>query len=303
MSPRLKLTAAVACLAGAAAGTIILAGAIVLRSYLMQQADQQLSTAATGLAHHAQVAWPGNGAGAPDRPYVEVFTPGGHPLMPLGRGAAPAVPVSPAWVRAHAGRPVTVPGRTGGQSWRVVAEPVHYQAHHILYVYGASDYSLVLTSRAVPGRPAILVVGVGLADVSQAEGKLVTAGLAYSMVIILAAAGLGAAVIRGSRPPHSKILSTVASRAGEAAHTQTAAESAALEAREQMRRALVAALRDLREPVSVVAGFAEYYRQGGGRDAGEPDAMMRRVADETARMSGTIDALDEAGYSRPCSSA
>ena len=70
-----------------------------------------------------------------------------------------------------------------------------------------------------------------------------------------------------------------------------------------MHRALVAALRDLREPVSVVAGFAEHYRQGGGRDAGEPDAMMRRVADETARMSGTIDALDEAGYSRPCSSA
>jgi signal transduction histidine kinase len=299
---RLKLTAAVLGLAGAAAGIIALAGATELRSYLAQQADQQLSAAAGGLSRHAQVAWPGEGG--PGRPYVEVFTPGGRPLMPLGRGAVPAVPASPAWVQAHAGRPVTVPGRTGGQSWRVIAEPVHYQAHHILYVYGASDYSLVLTSRAVPGRPAILVVGVGLADVSQAERKLVTAPLAFCMVIILAAAGIGAAASRGRLRPLRKIRSTIAGRAGEeTAHTQAAAESAALEAREQMRRALVAALQDLREPVSVVAGFAEYYRQGGGRDAGEPGAMMRRVADETARMSGTIDALDEAGYSRPCSSA
>jgi signal transduction histidine kinase len=298
---RLKLTAAVLGLAGAAAGIIALAGAAELRSYLMRQADQQLSAAAGGLSHHAQVAWPG--AGAPGRPYVEVFTPGGRPLMPPGRGAAPAVPVSPAWVQAHAGRPVTVPGRTAGQSWRVIAEPVHYQAHHILYVYGANDYSLVLTSRAVPGRPATLVVGVGLADVSQAERKLVAAPLAYSLVIILGGAGIGAAASRGRLRPLSKIRSTITSRAGEAAPTQTAAESAALEAREEMRRALVAALQDLREPVSVVAGTAEYYRQGGGRDAGEPDAMMRRVADETARMSGMIDALDEAGYSRPCSSA
>jgi two-component system OmpR family sensor kinase len=299
---RLKLTAAVLGLAGAIAGIIALAGATELRSYLTQQADQQLSAAAGGLSRHAQVAWPGEGG--PGRPYVEVFTPGGRPLMPLGRGAAPAVPASPAWVQAHAGRPVTVPGRTGGQSWRVIAEPVHYQAHHILYVYGASDYSLVLTSRAVPGRPATLVVGVGLADVSQAERKLVTAPLAFCMVIILAAAGIGAAASRGRLRPLRKIRSTIAGRAGEEmAHTQAAAESAALEAREQMRRALVAALQDLREPVSVVAGFAEYYRQGSGRDAGEPGAMMRRVADETARMSGTIDALDEAGYSRPCSSA
>lgn len=301
MSPRLKLTAAVLGLAGAAAGIIALAGATELRSYLTRQADQQLSAAANGLAHHAQLAWPGDRT--PGRPYVEVFTPGGHPLMPLGRGAAPAVPAGPAWVRAHVGRPVTVPGRSGGQSWRVIAEPVHYQAHHILYVYGANDYSLVLTSRAVPGRPATLVVGVGLADVSQAEGRLVTVGLAYGMVIILAGAGIGAAAVRGSRRPFGKIRSTIASRARQTAHTQAVAESAALEAREQTRRALVAALRDLREPVSVVAGAAEYYRQGGGRDAGEPDAMMRRVADEAARMGGMIDALDEAGYSRPCSSA
>jgi hypothetical protein len=299
--PRLKLTAAVLGLAGAAAGIIALAGATEVRSYLIQQADQQLSAAANGLAHHAQVAWPGDRT--PGRPYVEVFTPGGQPLMPLRRGAVPAVAGGPAWVRAHTGRPVTVPGRTGGQSWRVIAEPVHYQAHHILYVYGANDYSLVLTSRAVPGRPATLVVGVGLADASHAERKLMTAPLAFSMVIILAAAGIGAASSRGRLRPLGRIRSTIATRAGETAHTQAAAESAALEAREQMRRALVAALQDLREPVSVVAGAAEYYRQGGGRDAGEPDAMMRRVADETARMSGMIDALDEAGYSRPCSSA
>lgn len=336
MSLRLKLMAAVLALAGAAAVVITLAGAAELRDYLIRQADQQLGAAAGGLAYHAQVAWPGEGAGpsAQARPYVEVFTPGGQPLMPLGQAAGPAVPLSPAWVRAHAGQPVTVPGRNGGQSWRVIAEPVHYQAHHILYVYGASDFSLVLTSRAVPGRPATLVVGVGLADVGQAAGKLITTGLAYSILIILAAAGLGAWLIRGRLRPLAEIsrmaeavaggglprgadrgepgsgfgrlarsVSGIASQAEEASRAQAEAESAADEARERLRQALVAALRQLREPVSVVTGAAEYYRQGGGRDGGEPGAMMARVAEETDRMSATVDALDEAGYSGPCSSA
>ena len=156
MSLRRKLVAAVLCLAGAAAGVITLAGVAELRGHLTAQVDQQLAAEADVLAHHAEAAWPGQAAtpGAPGGTYVEVLAPGGQPLLPQSQRPGPAVPASPAWARVHAGRPVTVPGQGGGQSWRVIAVPVHYRAHHIMYVYGADDVSLILTSRAEPGLPA-----------------------------------------------------------------------------------------------------------------------------------------------------
>ena len=335
MPLRRKLVAAVLCLAGAAAGVITLAGVAELRGYLTRQADQQLAAEAAGLAHHAEAAWPGQGAMPGDRGgnYVEVFAAGGQPLLPQDQRPGPAIAASPAWVRAHAGRPVTVPGRGGGQGWRIIAVPVHYQAHHIMYVYGADDVSLVLTSRAQPGLPATLVVGTGLAGIGQAAGRLAVTGLAFGIVMILAAAGIGAAAIRvglrplagiqatadaaaGAKPPAvavpesretgggeplgadapeptggsgslARSVITILSRAGEASRAQAAAESAARHATEQMRRALVGALQELREPLSVIAGFAEYHRQRGG----EPGATMRRLEDETARMGATVDRL------------
>ncbi len=198
MSLRRKLVAAVLCLAGAAAGVITLAGVAELRGHLTAQVDQQLAAEAAVLAHHAEAAWPGQAAtpGVPGGTYVEVFAPGGQPLLPQNQRPGPAVPASAAWARAHAGRPVTVPGRGGGQSWRIIAVPVHYRAHHIMYVYGADDVSLILTSRAEPGLPATLVVGTGLAGIGQAAGRLAATGIAFSIVMILAAAGAGAVAIR-----------------------------------------------------------------------------------------------------------
>lgn len=288
MTLRRKLVAAVLCLAGAAAGVITLAGVAELRGHLTAQADQQLAAEAAVLAH-AEAVWPGRAPtpSVPGGTYVEVFAPGGQPLLPQNQRPGPAVPASPAWAQAHAGRPVTVPGRGGGQSWRVIAVPVHYQAHHIMYVYGADDVSLVLTSRAEPGLPATLVVGTGLAGIGQDVGRLAATGIAFSIVMILAAAGAGAVAIRASLRPLDGSISTILSRAGEVPRAQGAAEPAARHATEQMRRALVDALQELREPLSVVAGFAAYHRQRGG----EPGATMRRLEHETARMGATVDRL------------
>jgi two-component system, OmpR family, sensor kinase len=284
--------AAVLCLAGAAAGVITLAGVAELRGHLTAQVDQQLVAEAAILAHHAEAAWPGQAAtpGVPGGTYAEVFAPGGQPLLPQNQRPGPAVPASPAWARAHAGRPVTVPGQGGGQSWRIIAVPVHYRAHHIMYVYGADDVSLILTSRAGPGLPATLVVGTGLAGIGQAAGRLTATGIAVSIVMILAAAGASALAIRASLRPLGGSISTILGRAGETPRAPAAAESAARHATEQMRRTLVDALQELREPLSVVAGFAAYHRQRGG----EPGATMRRLEDETARMDVTVDRLSAA---------
>ena len=135
--------------------------------------------------------------------------------------------------------------------------------------------------------PATLVVGTGLAGIGQAAGRLAATGIAFSILMILAAAGVGAVAIRASLRPLGGSISTILSRAGEASRAQAAAEPAARHATEQMRRALVDALQELREPLSVVAGFAEYHRQRGG----ESGTTMRRLEDETARMGATVDRL------------
>ena len=324
VSLRLRLVAVVLGLCGAAAAVITLAGVTELRGYLMGQADQLLGAEVNSLARRPMIAWPWQGSGGPGRVCLEVVTPAG-PVMPTGCATGPAIPASPGWVLAHAGRPVTVPGLRGGQSWRVIAEPVHYRAHHIPYVYGASDYSVILTSRARPGFPATLVVGMSLAGMGHAVTGLAITGLSFSMIMLVAAAGIGAAAVRGSLRPLTQIRKTaeaaaeggpppgtgaaeprgelgglarsvnaILTRAGAAEHRQAAAEAAARDARERTRRDLLAALRELRQPLSVIAGFAEYYRRGAGPEAGDPGAMMSRVADETARMTGTVDALSEA---------
>jgi signal transduction histidine kinase len=301
---RRKLVAAILCLAGAGAGVITLAGVTELRGYLTQQADQQLLAEADVLASHSLIAWPSEGGDWAGGLCLEVFDPGGQSLLPpnCGRGS-PAIPARAAWLLAHAGRPVTVPGSDGGQSWRILAMAVHYRAHHIPYVYGASDYSLTLTGAAQPGYPATVVVGVGLAGVGHDVAGLAKVCLSLSIVMILAAAGTGAAAIRaslrpltriretaeaaaGGRPPRgagsrepagefaglARAVNTITSRAAETLAGQAAAESAAAGAREHLRGALVAGLRDLREPLSVIAGFAEYYRQRAGRDADTAEA-------------------------------
>ena len=62
-----------------------------------------------------------------------------------------------------------------------------------------------------------------------------------------------------------------------------------------MRQAVADVGHGLREPLSVIDGFAEYYWQRGLLGAGEFDRMMRRVEDEAARMSAVISALEQPG--------
>jgi signal transduction histidine kinase len=70
---------------------------------------------------------------------------------------------------------------------------------------------------------------------------------------------------------------------------------AALRATEQRRRAVAETARELRTPLSILAGLAEYYRH---RDQLGPDdfgRLLDRVADETARIGTLIDALARTG--------
>jgi signal transduction histidine kinase len=82
--------------------------------------------------------------------------------------------------------------------------------------------------------------------------------------------------------------------AGETARAHAEGEAAARRSREGLGQAAVDACHDLRKPLAVIGGFAEYYRRRGPIDERELDRMIGRLAGEAARMGAIVGALDSA---------
>jgi signal transduction histidine kinase len=68
---------------------------------------------------------------------------------------------------------------------------------------------------------------------------------------------------------------------------------------DRMSTVLASACRELRRPVSVVRGCAEYCQRPEPPTVGELDRMMSRIADEAARIEAIIDDLAGGGQDRP----
>jgi two-component system OmpR family sensor kinase len=179
-----------------------------------------------------------------------------------------------------------------------------------------------VTSKARPGLADTLVVELDLAGIGQAIGRLTVTCLAVSGIVILAAACLGVILIRRILRPLTRMEKTAgAIAAGElsrrvpdrhargdvgrlawslnqmlsqiehAFSTRAESEAAARRSGEQMCRIIADTSQELRRPLSVIRGFAEYYRHRGQLSTGELDRMMRRVADEAARFGVLADDL------------
>lgn len=266
-----RLVAAAVVLLAVGAAALTGACALVARGYLMGQADQQLRAYAEGLAGHPFEVNPlgGLSSGTPvpgaSAFSIEVRGPGGQLVLRAAPGSRPA-PVLPP-VSTRAGQLVTT--SAGGESWRVITEPIRYHARRILFAYSPQDFSLLVTGRDRAGTAGILVVGIGLASVGQAVGRLVMTGLVVSAVTVGVAAFLGALLSRGIRRP----------------------AIAAEQARDQPGRALADICRELRAPLSVINGLARDYRRRGPLSASDVDGTMARVTGEAQRMEALLEGL------------
>jgi two-component system OmpR family sensor kinase len=331
-SLRVRLVATAVCLLAAGAGVIGAASGLVARGYLMRQADQQLRAYAGLLTSGPFTATPfcgpapgvssavGCGGGAFR---LQVRGSAGQLVMSAGPGTQSGPASAPVFARvpARAGQLVTIAAAVGG-SWRVIAEPVHYQARRIPFAYSAEGFSVLVTSTARPGLAGTLVVGLDLGSIGQAVGRLTVTWLAVSGVVIVAVAGLGVAMTRTILRPITQMQQTaeliaagelarrVPDRHGrsdvgrlawslnqmlnqieQAFSTRAESQAAARKSAEQMCRITADTGHELRRPLSIIHGFAAYHRQRGQLRAGELDQMMRRVADEAARMRVLIDDL------------
>jgi two-component system, OmpR family, sensor kinase len=325
---RVRLVAVACCVAAAGAAIMGLACSLVVRGGLMWQADQELRAYAALVTSRPFTAMPvGSGPGgvADDAFVIEVVS-GGQLVMRTGldRRPGPALEGIP----DRAGQLATVAADSGAASWLVVAQPVHYSAQRILFTYGSDDFSLHITSTARPGTAGTLVVGLDLSSVGQTIRKITVSYAAVSGVAVLVIVFLGLAVIRAMLRPLAQMEKTAAgvvgyglshqvpgdhpgSFAGSLARPFNAILSQVEDARlsadaarrssERMRSLLAGTCRELRRPVSIIRGSAEYFRQRGPLTARELDRMMGRVADEAARMDALIDDLAGTGHgqSRP----
>jgi HAMP domain-containing protein len=280
----------------------------VARNYLVRQAEQQLRSYTGFLTSHPFTVFPGFRS-----------APGASSLGDTGRGLSIEVSAPGGLVLITAG-PAAPPA--GGGSWLVTDEPVHFQGHHIPFVYGAEDTSFSVTGTTGPGLAGTLRVGLDLASTDRAIGRLTATCLAVSgiaaLLIACAAAGVARVLLRPvtrmaqtadavaagdlllRMPLHrshgdigrlARSFNRALSRAEQTRNAAAQTEAAARNSSQRMCRVIASTASDLRRPVSVLAGLAEHHRERGRLGSDDPDGMMRQVAEQVSRIELLLDDL------------
>jgi len=317
---RIKLIAALLALVALALTVISFTSIVVFRGYLINQADSQVQNLVTQSA-----------SGNPPSPHqayalsvlglvFEVIDAQGNMVPYIGNGqpvgsSGPDVPTSSSWLAAHAGHPVTVPASSGSGQWRIIEQPVTYQAQDGSQATGT------------------LVIGDNLGNINRTIGYLTSLDVIVSLVIMLGLGVVSIAVVRTNlrplddieetaeaiaaghldrrvpdRDPRTEVgrlgrsINTMLTQIESAFHAREESEEAAVQSEERMRRFIADASHELRTPLTAIRGFAEYYRQRGGVTTGSKedggslspkdlDRIMQRVEAEASRMGVLVEDL------------
>jgi two-component system OmpR family sensor kinase len=305
---RVKLIVAVLALVTVALALISLASVTALRGYLVDRLDDDLAMVAPRFVHEPPRRpgpGPEEGGERPPSPYLiqrrdadgAVEGPSSADLLQEGQGE-PRLPDDAAWFQAHAHQPVTVPATEGGGHWRVLVQPRQ------------------------DGSGGTVVVAASLDGIDNAVEWLRLLDLFVSLAVLLVVAGVGVAIVRASlrplmemehtaeaiaagdltrrvpdRDPRTEVgrlaaaLNSMLAQIEAAFRARAASEATARRSEERMRRFVADASHELRTPLTTIRGFAELYRQGATRDAGELDRLMRRIEDQAARMGLLVEDL------------
>jgi hypothetical protein len=257
-----RLAALVFCLVTAGGAALTVAAHVVAGDYLTQQAHQQLRSYAAELTSRSFTLFPGFR-----------LAPGVSGLGATGRAVGIAV-LDGSGQRLITAGPPAPPAASGG--WLEISEPVIYRARHIPFVYGADDSSFSVGGKTGSGYAGTLVIGLNLADVARAVGGITVSclqmtGLA-ALLATAAAFGVTRILLRHRAP------AAAAAAPGRAGTRPTPADVADM-------------CRQLRRPLSVLAGLAEYHRGRSPLGDGDAERTLRQIADETERIGELVDQL------------
>jgi two-component system, OmpR family, sensor kinase len=303
-----KLIAALLGLVVIALAVISMAGLAEFRSYLQDRADAQLKALSAQVGNSSGIGGLRSPAFSFEGYVVELRDAQGHQVQGCTwctyqdlTVPGPSVPTGKSWLSANNNKLVTVPATSGGDTWRVLARKVGY--HETLPQFGQTG----------PNLPGTLIVGADLGHLDQAVGWLSKVDLVVSVIIVVALAIVGVAMVRASlrpltdiehtaeaiaagdlsrRVPYhdprtemgrlSRSLNMMLAQIESAFRARAQSEAAARQSEERMRRFLGDASHELRTPLTAIRGYAEYYRQRGGLDdsafaAAEPDREPART--------------------------
>jgi two-component system OmpR family sensor kinase len=291
---RVKIIAALLALVIIALAIISTVSLAVFRNYLQGQADTQLTSlynsTISNMRPQSLFGQPVTrifGNYAPPE-LVEVLNAHGQVLTPTGPAGAglagPNVPTSKAWLSAHSGQRTTVPASSGDDNWRVITRE-----------FSNAVISNPFTGSSSSPQTVVLVVGIDLGSVNTTLGWLARIDLLVSVIIVVALAVVGVAIVRASLRPLDDIEQTArAIAAGDLSRrvpdldprtevgrlgrslnrmlaqiessfqARTRSEAAARRSEERMRQFVADASHELRTPLTAMRGYAEYYRQRGG---------------------------------------
>jgi two-component system OmpR family sensor kinase len=294
---RIKLITAALALVAIALAVISVASIMLFRDYQLRRASEQVTALfnqAVNTLHQPHSPLQLSNAPLVAGAYMEVVRPIGHQLSPSPYTSLPDVPTSQAWLTANAGKLVDVPSLSGKDNWRVITGVVNFQSQD---PFTGETFQ----------QSGTLIVGVDLGDINGTIGQLGYIDLIVSLIVLMALAIAGIAIVRTSLRPLKDIENTAAAIAAgdlsrrvpdsdprtevgrlgralnmmlaqieSAFHARERSEASARRSEERMRQFVADASHELRTPLTAIRGYAEYYRQRGGLEngsdpAGEPE--------------------------------
>lgn len=281
---------------------VVAVGAILLlrtqRSFLTGQVDEQLEA--------TQPFVPAEGA-LNDRPrpdssegstplddqespisnlFVGVIEDG--QLVPLLAGRlledSPEVDLDPAALeRVADGEPFTVEGQSGETRFRtVVLQPANSTRTVVVALPLDEVDSTMSRLELALGAGLILVGGVLLLAVWWVER------LGLRPIARLTAT---ADAVSGGARQHRAVVGNPRTEAGRLAHAFNVMLDERDATEERLRRFVADASHELRTPLTSVRGYLDLYRDGGFREEGELDDVVRRMSHEASRMYELIEDL------------
>lgn len=228
---------------------------------------------------------------------IKVVSADGHIRTPGGSLHAATPPKLSSAQLSGEGAPFTAPAVTGGQSWRVLAEPIP-GGRHLVIASSLTNLDSTVTrleiADATAGVIAVaLLVGIGL--------PLVRASLAplARMEVTAAAIAAGDLSRRIDHPPGNtevgrlaEALDTMLGTIEAAYRARSDGEARALQSEDRMRRFVADASHELRTPLTSVRGLAEYsLQQGEAASRDELLRLMTLIQDEAGQMGRLIEDL------------
>jgi two-component system OmpR family sensor kinase len=307
---RSRLALAIAALAAVALIFANVAGLLLLRSYLTDRVDLQLTSVSQRLSHEDRTNKLPAGLPRPGSVFPGGLFPNGGQLTyrftPQG-SLEPADPTSDQTLsppklgsftslRTHAGTgPFTVGSQDGNSRWRVIA-------------VNRVDSNEIDTG-------GVSVMAISLQDIDLTADRLLAIDATVTLLVLLLIGLAAAWVVRiGMRPLTRMETMSAEISAGDLSrrvddadpHTEPGrlgialnsmlgrieSEIAARTTSEQRLRQFVAdASHELRTPLTSIRGFAELYRRGGAPPGPLLDETMSRIESEAARMGLLVDDL------------